>query len=286
MSRELPGPPALSTLYARSLLRPAARSVDFPRTTVSVRDAHVDVDRLAAFCRSTGFPVRDTLPLPFPHLIGFGLQVDLMVREAFPFTLLGLVHVGQSFEQTRALSVEERFDVGVRAVGMNAHRRGATVDLLTEVRAGSETVWTGRSRYLARGVSWPGRAQEPERIPAPEGQGTLWRVPADTGRRWAAVSGDVNPIHLSAVTARLLGFRRALAHGMWTASRSLASIGGHPSGAARFEVEFGRPLLLPTTVRHVARETPDGWSTAVRSRDGSTVHLAARLTQGVESTPR
>jgi acyl dehydratase len=278
MTRELSTDPSLPRLYARSLTSRPRRSLDFPRTAVVRRGARFDVDRLAAFCRSTGFPVRDTVPLPFPHLLGFGLQVDLLVREPFPFTLLGLVHVAQSFEQTRALGVEEVVDLSVRAVGVQAHRRGAAVDLLTELRSAGEPVWTGRSRYLARGVSWPGRPVETGRLPAPEGDGTLWRVPADTGRTYAAVSGDVNPLHLSAVTARLLGFRRALAHGMWTASRSLAAVGGPAPGAARLEVEFAKPLLLPATVRHVAREEPDGWSTAVRSRDGSTVHLAARLT--------
>jgi acyl dehydratase len=277
MTRELAGAPSLPELYARSVLHRPRRAVDFPRTSVSLRGSRFDLDQVAAFCRSTGFPVRNTVPLPYPHLLGFGLQVDLLVRKRFPFRLLGLVHLGQSFEQTRPLSVDETFDVSVRAVGMHAHRRGATVDLLTEFRAGGEEVWTGRSRYLARGVPWPGRPQDAERLPAPEGQGTLWRVPADTGRRYAAVSGDVNPIHLSPVTARLLGFRRALAHGVWTASRSLASIGGPALQAARFEVEFAQPLLLPSTVRHVAREEPDGWSTAVRSRDGSRVHLAGRL---------
>lgn len=185
------------------------------------------------------------MPLPFPHLVGFGLQVDLLVREPFPFTLLGLVHLAQSFEQTRPLSVEESFDVSVRAVGMHAHRRGATVDLVTEVRTGTEKVWTGRSRYLARGVSWPGRAEEPARLPAPEGPGTLWRVPADTGRTYAAVSGDVNPLHLSPVTARLLGFRRALAHGMWTASRSLSAIGGPHRVLHGSRSSSGNPCCSP-----------------------------------------
>ncbi|ABS05489.1 MaoC domain protein dehydratase [Kineococcus radiotolerans SRS30216 = ATCC BAA-149] len=278
MERELTAAPSLPRLYARSLVQRPHRGVDFPRTRVVLRGAGFDADRVAAFCRSTGFPVRDTVPLPFPHLLGFGLQVDLLVREPFPFTLLGLVHVAQTFEQTRPLGVGEAFDVGVRAVGVNAHRRGATVDLLTELRTDGTTVWTGRSRYLARGVPWPGRPVEPAHLPAPEGEGTRWRVPADAGRAYAAVSGDVNPIHLSPLTARLLGFRRALAHGMWTASRSLAALGGPAPGAARFEVEFAKPLLLPATVRHVARPGPDGWSTAVRSRNGATLHLAGRLT--------
>lgn len=294
-TRELAGQPSLGGLYARSLFHGGSPrggpAVDFPRTRVHRSGARFDLDRLAAFCRSTGFPLRDAVPLPFPHLLGFPLQVDLLVREPFPFRLLGLVHVHQSFAQTRPLGAGEEFDVAVRAVGMRPHRRGATVDLLTEVSAAGsaagsgEVVWTGRSRYLARGVTMPGTVgPAPAKLPAPEGGGTRWSVPADTGRAYAALSGDVNPLHLSRPTARLLGFRRPLAHGMWTASRSLAALGGAPAGAARFEVEFHAPLLLPATVRHVVEDRRhdgrDGWSTAVRSRDGSTLHLVGRLEAG------
>lgn len=275
--RELRTAPSFPRLYARSLVSRPSRSLDFPRSGVLLRGARFDLDRLAAFCRLTGFPVRDTVPLPFPQVVGFGLQLDLMVREPFPFTLAGLLHVGQEFVQTRALGVGESFDLGVRAVGMHAHRRGATVDLLTELSADGAVVWTGRSRYLARGVTWPGAPRETARLAAPEGRGTQWRVPADLGRRYAAVSGDVNPVHLSPLTARAAGFRRAIAHGMWTASRALADLGGPAPGPARYAVDFGSPLFLPATVQHVARATDDGWSSAVRSRDGRKVHLAARL---------
>src|SRR6266487_1403229 len=47
----------------------------------------------------------------------------------------------------------------------------------------------------------------------------VWELPADLGRRYAAVSGDRNPIHLYRLTAWLFGFRRPIAHGMWAAAR-------------------------------------------------------------------
>ncbi|WP_432512252.1 MaoC family dehydratase [Kineococcus sp. SYSU DK001] len=279
MDRVLPQAPAFAPLYARALLSRPSRSLDVPRRRVVLRRGRFDVDRVAAFCRLTGFPVRDTVPLPYPQVVAFGPQVDLMVREPFPFTLPGLVHLAQDVTQTRALGIGEEFELAVQAVGMHAHRRGATVDLRTELRVGSDVVWTGRSRYLARGVRWPGKPREGERLEAPDGDGTTWRVPADTGRRYAAVSGDVNPIHLSPLTARAFGFRRTVAHGMWTASRALADLGGPAPGAARYEVEFGSPLLLPATVRHVTRRLDGGWAGAVRSGE-SRVHLTTRLTTG------
>jgi acyl dehydratase len=59
------------------------------------------------------------------------------------------------------------------------------------------------------------------------------RAPADIGRRYGLVSGDMNPIHLSAPSAKLFGFRQAIAHGLWTKARALAAmLPRQPLGAA------------------------------------------------------
>lgn len=42
----------------------------------------------------------------------------------------------------------------------------------------------------------------------------LWQLGVDTGRAYASVSGDFNPIHLSVLSAKALGMRRSIAHGM------------------------------------------------------------------------
>ena len=52
----------------------------------------------------------------------------------------------------------------------------------------------------------------------------MWRLPADLGRRYAAVSGDHNPIHLYPLTAKAFGFPRQIAHGMWTKARCVAAM--------------------------------------------------------------
>ena len=83
--------------------------------------------------------------------------------------------------------------------------------------------------------------------------------------RYAAVSGDVNPIHLHPLTARVFGFPRAIAHGMWTAARALAALQGRLPDALTYDVGFGRPLLLPSTVELLTRAAGGGWDTEVRS---------------------
>ncbi|WP_432573058.1 MaoC family dehydratase [Kineococcus sp. SYSU DK005] len=284
-------PRPLAANYARSLLTPRPRGgVDLPRRRHEQHGVRTDPARLAAWSRVCGFPLRSQLPLPYPHLLGFAAQVELLVSEPFPFRLLGLVHVAQEFTRHRQLAVDEELDVSVRAVAMRPHRRGAVVDLVTEVRGAGEPAdgapaWRGLSRYLAPGTRLPGAVPPAEPDPDAPGPGaasTRWRVGAAAGRRYAEVSGDVNPIHLAAPAARLLGFRRALAHGLWTASRSLAVLDGRLPDAVRADVRFKAPLLLPATVEHlherVAPEDGGGWRTAVRSRDGARTHLLTRLT--------
>lgn len=70
---------------------------------------------------------------------------------------------------------------------------------------------------------------------------------SDAGRRYAAVSGDVNPIHLYPLTARAAGMPGPIAHGMWTFARSVAAL-GHTSSAATARVWFERPVRVPSTV--------------------------------------
>jgi acyl dehydratase len=102
-----------------------------------------------------------------------------------------------------------------------------------------------------------------------------WRVDAGTGRRYARVSGDVNPIHLHPWTAKAFGFPRAIAHGMWTAARAIAALQGRLPAAFTYDVAFGKPLLLPSTVELRTRPAGDGWAVEVRGRKGA--HVTARI---------
>ena len=84
-----------------------------------------------------------------------------------------------------------------------------------------------------------------------------WAVAGDAGRRFAGPSGDWNPIHVSALTARLFGYPRAIAHGMFSAARCLAVLQNHlPSDAPlALDLRFKRPLLIPGQVAlHTAQD--------------------------------
>ena len=119
-------------------------------------------------------------------------------------------------------------------------------------RRGGETSSGSRPRPTcaaarATAAGDPGAAS---RSPTPPDGGVEWRLPADLGRRYAAVSGDRNPIHLYPLDGEGAGLpapdrARHVDHG------PLPRGAGEP--AARRRAGRGRasskPILLPGTVR-------------------------------------
>ncbi len=268
---------SLGPLYVKAAVGAIGpRAATLP-STVLTDDVDVDRVRLAGYARVCGFRFDDTLPPTYPHLLAFGLQVRLMAGREFPLPLPGLVHVANTITVHRRIDASERLSVAVHAERFVSHPKGAQVDLVAAISVAGELVWDGRSTYLARGARAP-EAGEPRPSPAEIADGppsAIWQVDGDTGRRYAAVSGDVNPIHLHPLTAKAFGFPRAIAHGMWTAARSLAALQGRLPEALTHEVAFGRPLLLPSTVELRTRTVDGGWSLDVRGHKGP--HLTATL---------
>ncbi|MFH8487857.1 MaoC/PaaZ C-terminal domain-containing protein [Streptomyces longisporoflavus] len=238
-----------------------------------------DAVRLAAYSRLVGYraPQR-TLPLPYPHVLGFPLAMRLMTTRAFPLPLLGLVHTSIEITQHRALTTDDSLELSVHAARLTPHRRGTEATLVTEARVDGTPVWTSSSTYLARhrSTSDTGAPDVPDAPrksdAAPLTARAEWQLPPDLGRRYGAVSGDRNPIHLYPLTARLLGFPRAIAHGMWTAARCIAEHTEYETPeAARVHVDFKAPVLLPGTVTYAAG------GPGFELRGGDKVHLSGTL---------
>jgi len=268
--------PSLPALFARAALTARGRGGELPDTRLARTGVPVDPARLAGYARVCRFPLADSLPVTYPHVLAFPLQAALMTDRSFPLALPGLVHVRNRNEQLRPIGVGEALDLEVWAERLASHPRGATVDLCASVSAGGAEVWRGRSTYLARGATAPAGAPVADvqvAVGALDRVSAQWRVPDDAGRRYATVSGDVNPIHLSGLTAKAFGFKRAIAHGMWVEARALAALSGRLPDALSVDVAFRKPLLLPSTVTLSTEQAGGGWDLAVRGVQGTTDHL-------------
>jgi len=211
----------------------------------------------------------------------------LMTDGSFPFPAVGLVHLSNRIVQHRPIATSEALDVSVHATPLRPHPKGRTFSIVTEAKIGAELVWEEHSTMLRRGgggesagtaTGAGGPRVEDSSHPALIDT-AHWRLPEDLGRRYGAVSGDRNPIHMHALSARLFGFPRAIAHGMWTKARCLAALEPTLPDAYAVDVDFRKPIFLPGHVTFAeARE--NGQSTfAVRSvKDHTTIHLEGTVT--------
>jgi hypothetical protein len=196
--------------------------------------------------------------------------MDLLTDGRFPFAPIGLVHIANRIEQRRPIGVGERLALRARPTPAEPHPRGRAFSIVTEARAGDEVVWKETSTMLRRGGGKPSKGGQTGSAFAPPpngGSAAYWALDGDLGRRYAAVSGDRNPIHLSGPTAKAFGFPRAIAHGMWTKARCVAAL--EPQGAFTVDVEFRRPILLPGAVTFAAGEK----AFSVRDAEDGTPHL-------------
>ena len=229
-----------------------------PSALHEVRTATVDGDHVKAYAGVCGFPVKDTAPLTFPHVLAFPLHMAVMTSPEFPFPAIGTLHLANTITQHRPILVGETLQVGVHTSQVRPHPKGRAIDFLATVTAGEETVWESTSTYLRRGhadVVSTGSSDGPEHVVP----GRLtWRLGGDTGRRYAAVSGDHNPIHLFPLTARAFGFPRQIAHGMWSLARCVAALENRLPDAVTVEAAFKRPILLPGTVAFGQDPAHDG----------------------------
>jgi acyl dehydratase len=109
--------------------------------------------------------------------------------------------------------------------------------------------------------------------------GLTWRLEGDLGRRYAAVSGDRNPIHLYAMTAKALGFKRQIAHGMWSKARCVAALENRLPDAVTVEVAFRKPIFLPGKVAFGSLQNDEGFTFVLRDPPSGALHLQGRTTR-------
>ena len=251
---------------------------DFTGLAYSREGVLVERSRVEAYAAVCGFPRRDVVPVPFPHLLAFPLHMAVMSDPAFPYPAIGMVHVENTITAHRAIGVGEAVDVTTSVATPRPHSRGVLLDFTTTVSADGGTAWESTSTYLRRGRTVDGEPAPGLAVPDPPAGGVEWRLPADLGRTYAGVSGDANPIHLHPLTARALGFPRQIAHGMWTLGRSVAAIENRLPDAVTVEVAFKKPVLLPGTVRYAAQQDDEGWTFAMTNPKDGSPHLLGRTT--------
>jgi acyl dehydratase len=256
----------------------AKKGSSLPDLTLRRKDVEVEADHVAAYARVCGFEPSQALPFTYPHMLAFPLHMGIMTDSSFPFPAIGTVHVGNRITQHRPIAPSERLDVSATAANLRPHPKGRVFDLVTTVTTseGGETVWESTSNYLRLGKGDQDAKGESDPFDVVPGTGIVWSLPGSLGREYAAVSGDHNPIHLYPLSAKAFGFKRQIAHGMWSKARCVAAFANRLGDEATVEVEFKKPIFLPGKVAFGSRVVDGGLDFSLTSPGSGAPHLVGR----------
>jgi acyl dehydratase len=302
-------PPRWSTLLrllASSMRQTPENLQEMPESVWRLDSTKVEPEHVQRYAQLCDLPFESSnIPLIFPQLLGFPLLLSYCGSSDCPWPAMGIVHLANEIESYAPIAVGDVLQITLSTGSLIRHPKGQAFTVRLEVERGGELVWQARQTLLRRGVTRPSGADWNEsmlleRSGAQTERQVLQRVgefdaPLGIGRRYAPVSGDFNPIHLSTLAARLFGFERSIAHGLWSLARSVSVLGSvHPGwgigSQQRLVTVFGSPVRLPSRVT-VWASTPTDGGQAFELRDGlgERVHLQARLepvmTHSEELTP-
>ncbi len=232
--------------------KPKAEKV-LPQVEYVVDSLKIDQKHLKAYNEVCGFKNNGEVPAIYLAVLSQSLQMHMMTQEAFPFAILGLVHIRNMVRQTRSINTSEELTLSCRFGELKPHDKGIQFDFITTAKAGNQVVMEGLTTYLVRQKSTVKVTEKVKTEQEPEYQlKEKWDISENTGRRYALVSGDFNLIHIHAVTAKAFGFKQAIAHGMWSKARALASL--ELPEAYEADVNFKLPMYLPSRVELLSAE--------------------------------
>jgi acyl dehydratase len=288
---EITQPASSAALYLGALRgggKKAATAQALPALSFVCPAVTLDARHLAQYAAVCGFTPAHGVPITYPQLLTFPLVMAFFASGECPWPAMGTVHLANRIVQHQALHPGDTLRVEVSTGALLAHERGQIFELDLKILRRDELVWQATQSLLRLGVKQPTGAVFGGHVRSeiPLSHQADFPAPANIGRRYGSVSGDRNPIHLWALSARLFGFRRAIAHGMWTHARALAALLPHePLTHAEVAVDFKTPLFLPARTSLWTRHQPQNSSDAgvlfeVRNAKGDKPHLRGQLRRG------
>lgn len=282
-SQEISGSPSLAATFFRALgtggKRPGLVKA-LTKLELAIPSVTLDAKHIAQYAALTGFSASQGVPLIYPQMLTFPLVSAYVVSPECPWPAMGTVHLANSIEQYKSLRSGDTVRVEMSTGELFAHEKGQGFTLDLRILRDGELVWSAIQSLLRVGVKETSGQPFTSQLALDTTLScqTEFTAPADIGRRYGAVSGDRNPIHLTAMTAKLFGFKRAIAHGMWTKARALSYLlPADPLERASATVEFKTPLLLPGRAALWTERSDHGAQFEVRDKKGARPHLRGQL---------
>lgn len=207
--------PSALAYMSRAMLsgRRARPTLRLPELIVRWRDVRAvsrDVDEVCALAEQAR---SDFLPFLYFHIVGFRLQMALLTHPAFPVPIWRMLQVRNSLVQRVPVHRSASVDFELALAAIRTFEKGMEADVSMKVSESGELVYESLNTFYARGAFGPASASRAPSPPEPGGAAVAsWVTPRHAALRFARLTGDYNPLHLSDFYARRLGFGRASLH--------------------------------------------------------------------------
>jgi len=248
--------PSIIPSILRALFLPRKKlqpGESLPRLAAELITVRIDKLHLSRYRMLCGISENNFLPLLYPHVLAAPLHMWLITHPEFPLRLLGAVHLRNHIIQQRPIGIHETLTISCAIISERRTEKGLEFDFTTLVQSDNNIVWEGLTTYFLRGKFGPEDTASPlaelEKISAADTI-AVWNVSDTIAKRYAVITQDYNPIHISKWLAKLFGFQRDLAHGFCVLATSLEKAGiktvGDDGNPHRLDVLFKGPMYLGT----------------------------------------
>jgi hypothetical protein len=238
----------------------------FPPLRATWRQHRIDRRRLGDLLRLTGLGAEHGLPVLYPHVLGFPLQMVILTHPAFPLPIWRVLQIRNQLLQHRPIPPDAHLDLTTRVAGQRVLQKGVEVDLHTTAWVEREVVWESLNTFYYRGRFGEAGPPSPTAATPDPGEEVVgrWRTPAGGGLRFGGLTGDYNGLHWWSAYARLLGFRRAFHHPQLVLGQALSRLPAPAPGAAqRLDAWLKGPVYQRSSVSLRARPDAGGTVFAV-----------------------
>ncbi len=231
--------------------------VGLPNIQASWLGAKADLNVLKEYQTTLGLPEGQNLPILYPHVVAGAMHMNMLTHSSFPFGLLGTVHLRNRITQHKAINSNDVMDIYSELGQHRLMEKGLEFDFRTKVKIKNEVVWDEVSTYFLAGkFGKPEPSSEALNVnffelPTLEQatQVAKWFVPKDRGKKYAKISEDYNPIHMSSLLAKLFGLKRDIAHGFGVLAQAIDQAGlDAGEGKTQVDVIFKGPVFLESDV--------------------------------------
>lgn len=254
-----------------------------PRLAAQWSRLRVEPAQLAAFGVATGLPVNDGVPVLYPQVVGFRLQMALLTHPLYPLPIWTALQIRNRLVRHARIEPGETLDLRTQVDGQRVVNKGLEVDLVSRLMRGPQCCWEGRTTFLHRGrFGSPDpvdmRAESPDLSDA--SQIARWRVPEGGGWAFGKLTGDFNGIHCWDWYARRFGFSGAFAHPQRVAAACMARLQNLDAEAQTLDLWFKGPVFYGADVM-LSAAPGDGELRFGLALQGDTRHALLGHWQGV-----